>query len=86
MIFTVPSYAQPPSLNRGKAKTNGFAESGSVDMRDLILFTNSTIGEVETLSGYISIRIGGIIGTEPKEEKIDNISKRKDYADILMQN
>jgi hypothetical protein len=62
MIFAVPSYAQAPCFDRGKAEPDGLAQRGSVDVRDTILITNSPVREIQPLTGDISIRIRGIIG------------------------
>ena len=69
MVFTVPAHAQTPSLDGGKAETDCLAQGCSIDMGDAILVAHAAIREIETLTRYIAIRVGGIVGPEPGVEK-----------------
>jgi hypothetical protein len=65
MIFAIASHTQAPSFDRGKAEPDGFAQGGSVDVRDPILIANSSVREIQSLTGNIAIRVGSIVGRQP---------------------
>src|SRR5216684_6061967 len=65
MVFAVPSYTQAPCFDRGKTEPDGFAQGGSVDVRDSILIANSPVREIQPLTGHISIGIRGIVSRQP---------------------
>lgn len=65
MIFTVPSDAQASSLDCRETQSDGFPKGCGVDVRDPILIADTSVGEVETLTRDIAIRIGCIVCGEP---------------------
>ena len=69
MVFAVPSDPQPSRFYRGKAQSNRLAQCCGVDVRNSVLVTDSTVGEVETLSWNVPVWIGSVVGGEPKQEK-----------------
>lgn len=89
MIFAIPSYTQAPCFDRGKAEPDGLAQCGSVDVRDPILITNSPVREIQSLTGDIPIRIGGIVGRQPvKDSNFPNQERQRVnlpslYKDLL---
>jgi hypothetical protein len=65
MVFAIPSYTQATCFDRGKTEPDGFAQGGSVDVRDSILIANSPVREIQPLTGHISIGIRGIVSRQP---------------------
>lgn len=65
MIFAISSHSETAGLDGGETETDSLAEGGGIDMGDLILFADTTVGKVETLPGHVPIRIGGIISAKP---------------------
>ena len=43
VILAVPPDTEAPGLDGGKAKSDGFTQSGCVDMRDTVLVTHSAV-------------------------------------------
>jgi len=65
MIFTIASHTQAPCFDRGKAEPDGLTQCGSVDVRDPILIANSSVREIQSLTGNVAIRIWCIVGRQP---------------------
>ena len=65
MVFAIPSHTQAPCFDRGKAEPDGFAQGGSVDVRNSVLITNSSVREIQSLARNISIRVRGIVCRQP---------------------
>ena len=65
MILAVPTNTQSPSFDCGETQPDGFPESGRVDVRDTVLIANSSVGEVQALSGNVPIGIWSIVGGQP---------------------
>jgi len=61
VIFTVPPNAQASGLDSGKTKSNGFAQSGGIDVGYSILVANSSVREIEPLPWDIAIGVGGVV-------------------------
>jgi len=68
VIFTVPSDAQAPGLDSRKTKSNGFAQSGGIDVGYPILVANPSVREIESLSRDIAIGVGGVVRRKPVKE------------------
>ena len=79
VIFTVPPNAQASGLDSGKTKSNGFAQSGGIDVGYSILVANPSVREIEPLPWDIAIGVGGIVRSKPVngETKKKVISKRR---------
>jgi hypothetical protein len=69
VIFTVPSDAQAPGLDSRKTKSNGFAQSGGIDVGYSILVANPSVREIEPLPWNIAIGVRGVIRSEPVKSK-----------------
>lgn len=67
MIFTVPTNTESSSFDGREAKSNGFAQSGGIDMRYTILITHSTIRVIKPLPRDVPIRIWRIVRIQPKK-------------------
>jgi len=65
VIFTVPSDAQAPGLDSRKTKSNGFAQSGGIDVGYTILVANPSVREIEPLPWDIAIGVGGVVRSKP---------------------
>lgn len=65
MIFAVSSDAETSCFDCGKTKTDGLAQGSGVDVGDVVLFADATVGEIEALSGDIPVRIGRVVSGEP---------------------
>ena len=65
MIFAIASHTQAPRFDRGKAEPDGLTQGGSVDVRDPILIANSSVREIQSLTGDIAIRVRGVVGRQP---------------------
>lgn len=76
MIFTVPPNAQASGLDSGKTKSNGFAQSGGIDVGYSILVANSSVREIEPLPWDIAIGVGGIVRSKP----VKGETKKNDKA------
>ena len=65
MIFAVASHTQSSRFDRGKTEPDGLAQGGSVDVRDPILIANSSVREIQSLTGNITIRVRSVVGRQP---------------------
>ena len=43
MIFAIPPNSQTSCFDRGKTESDGFAEGGRINMRDLVLVADSAV-------------------------------------------
>jgi hypothetical protein len=65
VIFTVSPDAQAPGLDSWKTKSNGFAQSGGIDVRYSVLVANPSVREIEPLPRDIAIGVRGIVRRKP---------------------
>lgn len=65
VIFTVASDAETAGLDGWETETDGLAEGSGVDVGDVVVVTDTTIGEIEALPWDISVWVGGVICGEP---------------------
>ena len=65
VVFTVPPNAQAPGLDSWKTKSNGFSQSGGIDVGYSILVANPSVREIESLPWNIAIGVRGVIRSEP---------------------
>jgi hypothetical protein len=61
VVFTVPPDAQAPGLDSRKTQSNGFAQSGGIDVGYSILVANPPVREIEPLPWDIAIGVGGVV-------------------------
>ena len=88
MILAVAPNTESTCLYRGKTQTNCLSQSRGVDVRDSVLITNAAIGQVESLSRYVSIWVRSVVRIEPrtprkgvvKEDRRRSASRRKKNA------
>lgn len=73
VIFTVPSDAQAPGLDSRKTKSNGFAQSGGIDVGYPILVANPSVREIEPLPWNIAIGVGSVVRSQP----VKSVTKEK---------
>ena len=69
VIFTVPPNTQAPGFDSGKAESNGFAQSGGIDVGYSILVANPSVRKIEPLPWDIAVRVGGIVRSKPADGK-----------------
>jgi hypothetical protein len=65
VVFAISSHTQAPRLDRGKAKPDGLAEGGGVDVRNSILIAYPTVREVKALTWNVAIRVGSVVSCQP---------------------
>ena len=65
VVFTVTPYAQAPGLDSRKTKSNGFAQSGGIDVGYSILVANPSVREIQPLPWDIAIGVGGVVRRKP---------------------
>ena len=69
VIFTIPPNAQASGLDGGKTKSNGFTQSGGIDVGYSVLVANPPVREIEPLPWDIAIGIWSIVRSEPASSK-----------------
>ena len=85
VIFTVASDAETAGLDGWETETDGLAEGSGVDVGDVVVVTDTTIGEIEALPWDISVWVGGVICGEPGDghEKSKKKARRGGNAPSL---
>lgn len=77
MIFAIPSNAQAPSFNSRETKSDGLAQSRSVNVWDAVLVADPSIRKIESLPWHVSIRIWGIVCCEPTSGRSKLINNKQ---------
>ena len=77
MVFTVPPNAQAPGLDCRKTKSNGFAQSGGIDVGYSILVANPSVREIEPLSWDVAIGVRGVVRSKPTNTSTAKQRKKK---------
>lgn len=70
MILAISTYSQATCLDVWEAEPDGLTEGCGIDMRNAVLVADTTIRKIETLTRYIAIGIGCIVGSQPFSTKL----------------
>jgi hypothetical protein len=66
MIFAVSPDSKTPSFDCRETESDGLPKRGGVNVRDTVLVTDTTVGEVKPLAGDVSVGIRSVVGSEPR--------------------
>lgn len=69
MILAVPPDPKTPGFDCRKTEPDGLPQRGGVYVRNAILVADTTIGEVQSLPGDVSVGVRSVIGREPRSDE-----------------